>query len=145
MKKFVFVLLLVVSSIALFGCQSSEEVVSYEDGRYRGVYVDSSGVEVVVQFDLVENVVTAISFRALNYSGENYRTSEDPSIVGLRGQYQEAIDYLKDKDIRVALVDLYNPEEIGISDFDAFTGATIRSNKIVSAVRDALNRGVYSY
>lgn len=145
MKKFIFVLLLFVSSTALIGCQSAEEVASYEDGRYRGVYIDSSGVEVVVQFDLVDNVVTAISFRALNYSGVNYRTSEDLNIIGLRGQYQEAIDYLKDKDIREALVDLYDPEEIGVGDFDAFTGATIRSNKIVSAVRDALNRGVYSY
>ncbi len=151
MKKIFFILLLVVSSMTLFGCQSTEDpagpgvTVSHENGRYRGVYIDRDGVEVVVQFNLVDNVVTAINFRALNYRGENYLTSDDPDIVGMRGQYQEAIDYLIDKDIREALVDLYNPGEMGISDFDLYTGASINSNKIVSAIRDALNRGVYSY
>lgn len=40
---------------------------------------------------------------------------------------------------------MYEPGDIVKEEVDGFTGATIRAGKIISAVRDGLNRGVYSY
>ncbi|MCG5517296.1 MULTISPECIES: FMN-binding protein [Ectothiorhodospira] len=43
--------------------------------------------------------------------------------------------------------ELYSPGEVVTenAEVDGFTSATIRSSKVISAIRDALNRGVYSY
>lgn len=123
-------------------------VVSYEDGTYRGVFADSGEFQVGIQFRLTNNVVTSVSFRQLAYRGIDYRTSTDPKIVALRKQHEDLAKYLEGKDIRVSLRDLYKPGDIispvtvGV---DVLSGATLRAGKIVSAVRDALNRGVYSY
>ena len=145
MKKLLIALFALTFVFTLSACASESEV-SYEDGRYRGIYVDRDEVQVVIQFDLEDNTITNISFRWLAYGGVDYREDESETIQAIYDQHQEAIDYLLDTDIRDTLDDLYNPGEIGISDVDDnFTGATIRSNKIVSAIRDALNRGVYSY
>jgi len=144
MKKFFVLFALALVSVALVACDTTEEV-SHEDGRYRGAYIDRDGQEVVVQFDLEDNVVTAFSFRALQYGGANYLDSDDPIISGIGEQHKQAAEHLIGQDIREALTDLYEPGDLDIDDVDGFSGATIRSNKIVSAVRDALNRGVYSY
>ncbi len=144
MKKIIALLAVLMITFLLAACQGESEV-NYENGRYRGVYIDRNEVQVVVQFDLEDNIVTAASFRWLAYSGTDYRASEDETIIGIRGQHVDALQYLVGKDIREALVDLYTPGELGLDDVDGFSGATIRSNKIVSAIRDALNRGVYSY
>lgn len=39
---------------------------------------------------------------------------------------------------------LYDPESL-VDDVDGFTGATLRGSKVISAIRDALNRGVYQW
>ena len=153
MKKILALFAVVLLSFTLAACDNGEEVngeevpeISYEDGRYRGVYIDRDEVQVVVQFDIEDNVVTSASFRWLAYGGTDYRASEDETIIAVRGQHEDALQHLVGKDIREALVDLYTPGELDIEDVsDVFTGATIRANKIVSAVRDALNRGVYSF
>lgn len=144
MKKLMGLLAIVLFAFVLVACQGDDEI-SYEDGRYRGVYIDRNEVQVVVQFDIEDNIVTAASFRWLAYNGTDYRASDDETIIGIRGQHVDALQYLVGKDIREALVDLYTPGELGLEDVDSFSGGTIRSNKIVSAIRDALNRGVYSY
>lgn len=71
----------------------------------------------------------------------NYLKNEDEKIAAVGKQYTDLGDYLVGKDIN-AVLDLYDPAGIA-SDVDGFTGATLRSNKPVSAVFDALNRGVY--
>ena len=144
MKKLLALLAVFVFAFALSACADGE---SYEDGRYRGVYDDQGENQVTIQFDLEDNIIVNIRFRSLDYRGVDYLDDEaNETIQAIKDQHQEAIDYLIGKDIREALVDLYDPEAIGNSDVsDALTGATIRSNKIVSAIRDALNRGVYSY
>lgn len=121
--------------------------VSHEDGTYRGIFADSGDIQVSLQFTLVDNVVTDIRFRWLFYRGIDYRTNpqNDPFILGIRQQYQALIDHLVGKDIRFALKDLYQPGDIVQWEVDGRTGATLRSSKIISAARDALNRGVYSY
>ncbi|QUH25243.1 copper amine oxidase N-terminal domain-containing protein [Serpentinicella alkaliphila] len=120
--------------------------VSYEDGIYRGTF-DYEGIQqVAVQFELKNNVIQNIRFAHLAYKGVDYRAEkEDAKIIGLRTQHEDLINYLVGKDIRVSLKDLYDPGKIVTSQVDAMTGATLRSGKIISAIRDSLNRGVYSY
>ncbi len=119
---------------------------SYQDGTYRGIFADRGDIQVSLQFTLEDNKVTVASFRELYHSGIDYLTTKDYATVqGIREQHQALIDYLKGKDIRHSLDDLYNPGEIATKDVDGFTGATLRSGKIISAVRDGLNRGIYRY
>ncbi len=124
--------------------------VSYEDGTYRGIFADRGDIQVAVQFTLENNRVTAISFRRLFHSGIDYLTGKNyVTVQGIREQHQALIDHLVGEDIRVALGDLYEPGKIVLfnvdkfNDVDGFTGATLRSTKIKSAIHDGLNRGVY--
>ncbi len=144
MKKFLSVLFVFVAVFTLAACEGETET-SYEDGRYRGIYVDRDEVQVVVQFDLEDNIVQSVSFRHLAYGGVDYRDTDDETTQGIAQQHVDAFEYLVGKDIRDYLADLYTPGDLDLDDVDTFSGATIRSNKIISAVRDALNRGVYSY
>ena len=144
MKKILGLLLVFMVAFTLAACDGNDEV-SYEDGTYRGVFIDRDEIQVVVQFTLEDNIVQAVSFRSLSYAGTDYLNTDDEIVEGIAQQHKDAFEHLVDKDIREALVDLYEPGELGLEDVDGRTGATIRSNKIISAVRDALNRGVYSY
>ena len=118
----------------------------YENGTYRGAFLDSGYMQVNVQFTLENNMVKSISFRHLEYSGINYlKEKENKTILGLKTQYQQLADHLIGKDIDKALLDLYKPANVVKEQVDAVSAATLRSTKVVSAVRDALNRGVYSY
>ena len=143
MKKVFGLLIMIAFVFTLAAC--SDDEVSYEDGRYRGIYVDGDEIQVVVQFDLEDNIVESVRFRQLAYGGVDYQDSDDEVIQGMEQQHIDAFEHLIGKDIREHLDDLYEPGELDIDDVDGFTGATIRSNKIISAVRDALNRGVYSH
>lgn len=182
-KTFIFVGILSLVIFSLIALQQPETNISasshevdYEDGTYRGVFIDREEIQVNVQFSLENNVITDINFRRLFYSGTDYLSSEEDIIIGLNEQHQELLDYLKGKHIS-ALNDLYEPGEIvqnevtdtntgatsdedysdeeytdgdssatpNDDEADTYTGATLRSGKIISAVRDALNRGVYRY
>ena len=127
--------------------QSSQvKVKNYEDGTYRGSYVDGGYRQVGVEFKLENNIVTSFSLKHLEYKGINYTTEkEKQTIIGLREQYDQLAKYLIGKDISESLVNLHKPGEIVTNKVDTFTGATLRSGKIISATQDALNRGVYSY
>ena len=123
---------------------------NYEDGTYRGSFIDRGHIQVNLQFTLEDNTVDEIEFRHLAYRDTDYmeEDEEDETIAGLRAQYEEAMNYLIDKDIRESLDDLYEPDEVITENevvADTFTAATVRTAKIRSAVRDALNRGVYVY
>ena len=117
----------------------------YEDGTYRGVFIDQHSIQVNVQFTLKNGVITEAEFRHL-YRDEDYRLgAEHEPYKSVIAQYQEALDHLVGKKLQRHLADLYRPAEIVTTRVDGYTAATIRSNKIISAIRDALNRGVYSY
>lgn len=118
---------------------------SYEDGIYRGT-LGEGYPQVAVQFELKDNVVQNASFRHLYYKDVDYRAEkEDAKIIGLRKQYEELMEYLVGKDVRVSLKDLHNPGAIVTTEVDAVSGATVRAGKVISAIRDGLNRDVYSY
>lgn len=145
MRTFTITVLLITSLFVTVSCTAKPAQVSYEDGTYRGGFIDGNVQQVSLEFSLKNNVVTKAGFRHLEYGRINYRTSEEPVIQGLRGQYQQLLDYLIGKDIRTGLKDLYQPGSIVTENVDAFSGATLRAGKVISSIRDALNRGVYSY
>ena len=153
------------ASFMLLGCDSDEGVVpvdeppvedpaqeepvigdyDYDDGRYRGYYQDRGEEQVGVQFDIEDGLFTGITFRSLAYNGVDYLSAEegDDPYYELAGQHQQAVDYLIGKPVE-AIFDLYSPGDF-VDDIDGFTGATIRANKIFSAIMNGLKRGVYSY
>lgn len=120
---------------------------SFQDGTYRGVFEDRQEMQVNVQFTTEDNVISAIRFRHLAYSDTDFIDTDDETIAGLRDQHIELIEYLEGRDVRTALRDLYEPGEIvgPEHDIDGMTGATLRSTKVISAIRDGLNRGVYGF
>ncbi len=120
----------------------SREIGSYDDGRYRGIYSDRSLEQVGIQFEIEDNVFTDVGFRQLAHGGNDYRGMEEGEpMYALKQLYEEAADYLVGKPLE-AVFDLHSPGDI-IEDIDGFSSATIRSNKIFSAVMDGLNRGLY--
>lgn len=112
---------------------------TYQDGTYRGGYLDNTQVQ--VEFTLKDNKFESIKLRTLGYRGMDYLKSEDATIQAVGGQYSQCIEYLAGKEV-AAIMDLYDPTGIA-SDVDGFSGATIRSSKLISAIFDGLNRGVY--
>jgi uncharacterized protein with FMN-binding domain len=118
------------------------QVKEYNDGMYRGIYADRDEIQVSVQFDLVDNVFSNLSFRQLYYSDTDYRTmAETDPLYGITKQNLQVLEYLNGKPVE-AVYDLYAPGEF-VEDVDTFTGATLRANKILSAINDGLNRGMY--
>ncbi len=128
---------------------------TYQDGRYRGTYQDRGDEQVGIQFHLEDNVITDISFRMLYYAGNDYLDPENEEnewpvedLEVLEEQYNDLIEYLIGKEI-TEIGDLYTPE-LAAADadgtgeiLDTWTGATLRGNKLISAIRDGLNRGIY--
>lgn len=151
MKKFLAFAIFALVAVVLVGCGNGEEErVSFEDGTYRGAFLDRNEMNVGIQFTLEDNIVTAIRHRHLMYRGVDY-LDDDASETekGIAQQHKKAIEYLIGKDIRDALVHLYEPGEYvdfgDYEDVDGFAGATIYSHKEISAIVDALNRGVYRF
>ena len=117
----------------------------FDDGRYRGYYQDRGEEQVGVQFDIEDGVFTNITFRSLAYGGVDYLAAEegDEPYYEMTGQHEQAIEYLIGQPLE-AIFDLHSPGDF-VDDIDGFTGATIRANKIFSAIMNGLERGVYSY
>lgn len=116
----------------------------YEDGTYRGTFIDRDDVQVNVQFTLENNVITSIGYRRLSHRGIDYLEPEDATTEALAEQHLQILEHLEGRDLRYHLDDLYDPSGF-VDDMDGFSGATIRANKVISAIRDGLNRGVYVY
>ena len=117
----------------LFGMDLTNN--NYSNGIYRGAYIDED--ELTVEFTLANNLIKDIKFIALSNDDNNYL--EDGNFKNIKNQYEALINYLKDKDIRQSLNDLYNPSSI-VKDMDQ----KVEVGRVTSAIHDALNRGVYS-
>ncbi|WP_353894024.1 hypothetical protein PRVXH_000798 [Proteinivorax hydrogeniformans] len=121
----------------------SREITEYDDGRYRGIYGDRGEQQVSIQFHLEDNVLTDLSYRHLYHSGIDYRDmDEDDSLYAIVEQHEQLLEYLEGKPLET-IFDLHSPGDF-VEDVDVYTGATIRANKVFSAMMDGLNRGLYS-
>lgn len=140
----------VAAAVALAACARTDKEMKYtpprfEDGSYRGVFIDKDEIQVNIEFSLEDNRVTGIRYRHLRAEGREYLKADDGTREArLRDEYRKLVEYLIGKDIRMHLADLYRPETIA-ADVDGLSAATMRSSKMISAIRDGLNRGVYSY
>lgn len=115
---------------------------AYADGTYRGAYMEDGGEQVALEFTLRDNRFTAVSFRTLQYEGVDYLAGElTAAQEQIAAQFKQLIDYLVGREVS-AVNDLYLPGNIA-GDTDAFSGATLRSPKVISAVWDGLNRHAY--
>ena len=141
-----FGIALPVLAMILVGCgEPGAPIGGYEDGTYRGIFADEDSIQVNVEFTLEDGVVTEASFRHLRRDDDYHLETEEEPYASVIQQYQEALDHLVGNDLQTHLPDLYEPENVVTTEVDGYTAATIRSNKIISAFRDGLNRGVYSY
>ncbi len=135
--------------LALSACdnragRAPAEARRHADGTYRGVFIDRDRIEVNVEFTLRDGVVTAATFRHLRYDDDYHLHASREPYRGVIRQHQDALDYLVGKDLEAHLSDLYDPGTIIPTAVDGYTAATVRANKVISAIRDGLNRGVYS-
>ena len=114
----------------------------YEDGTYRGVFSDSGIQQVSIEFNLEKNTIKNLSYRHLFYKDTDYRKiGADHKLYPVWLQNQQILEYLKGKPL-TAIYDLYKPGDI-IETIDTYTGATVRASKVLSAIKDGLNRGTY--
>ncbi len=121
----------------------SVQLGTYQDGRYRGTYGDGGEQQVSIQFDLRDNTISNVSYRHLQYRDTGFRNlAEGHQFYPIWVQHQQIGEYLEGKPLE-AIYDLHNPAEV-IDDIDTFSGATVRANKVFSAIMDGLNRGIYS-
>lgn len=118
------------------------EAEPYADGTYRGSYMESGSEEVALEFTIKDNVFTEISYRTLQYKGEDYLAADAPEAIALvAGQFQELIDYLVGRSVS-SVNDLYRPGDVA-TDTDVTSAATLRVPKVISAIWDGLNRHAY--
>lgn len=121
-------------------------VKTYSNGTYRGQFINKGEHQVSVEFTLKDGTIDSIKYKVLAYKGLNYLTDQDSAkIQALKSQYDDLINYLKGKSLK-SITSLYVPEKITHNitvDLDTLTSATVRSGKIISAINDALIRGVY--
>jgi|GEM_PF-553938 len=114
------------------------------DGRYRGVFGDGGEMQVNVQFDLRDGTLSNIGYRHLAYRGVDYRAlDEEDDLYPVWVQHQRLAEALEGQPL-TAIFALHAPERLA-EEIDGYSGATLRGNKVHSAFRDALNRGVYSW
>ncbi len=115
----------------------------FDDGTYRGLFEDGGFQQLGVQFTLEDGIIQDVSFRQLFYAETDInRISEDDPMYPIKTQHEQMAAHLEGKPVE-DIFDLFNPQEF-VEDIDTFSGATIRGNKMFSAMKDALNRGVYS-
>lgn len=165
MKKILLLALtvLLVSALSLVGCEELEQAapangeqqgqapaVNTEDGAQAeelklvdGVYRGTYDNEVTARFIVKDNKIDNMMFMTLSYGGTDYRQlKEGDALYPVLVQYNQVLEYLKGKTVSAALVELDKPGDF-ITNVDGFTGATVRTAKVKSAMKDALNRGVY--
>ena len=119
------------------------EAEPYQDGVYRGCYMEDGGEQVALEFTLSDNRFTEIHYTTLQYKNEDYLSSDAETAQGkISAQFGQLLDYLVGKDVS-SVNQLYLPGQIA-SDTDVSTGATLRAPKVISAIWDALGRHAYT-
>ena len=119
------------------------EAEPYQDGVYRGSYMEDGGEQVALEFTLSDNRFTEIHYTTLQYKNEDYLSSDAETAQGkISAQFGQLLDYLVGKDVS-SVNQLYLPGQIA-SDTDVSTGATLRAPKVISAIWDALGRHAYT-
>ncbi|GEM_PF-374809 len=109
------------------------ETKGLNNGVYRGGYIYPD--ELTVQFTLNGNKIENIQYLKLGIEDKDYL--KDDAFKEIRDKYEILLKHLEGKDITTTLNELYTPEKIDGID------STIEVGKVISAIHDALNRGVF--
>lgn len=128
MKKLLLAAILLVGATA-FGAK-------YQDGTYRGAFLDGTEPQVGIQFDLKNDVVTKITYRALAYKGIDYL--KDATVAPMKAEYDALLTYAVGKNVDDVMKAMYTPANIEKA------GATIRATKVRAAVKNGLIHDAYS-
>lgn len=114
------------------------------DGHYRGVFIDRGVIQVNITFDLENGRYTELAYRHLAYRNDDYLAMEEgDELYPVMRQHRQILERLEGEPV-TAIFALYEPERLA-DDIDGYSGATLRGAKIISAIRDGLNRGVYGW
>lgn len=114
------------------------------DGHYRGVFTDRGGIQVNITFDLRDGHIESLAYRYLAYRGVDYLALEEgDELYPVTLQHRQIAERLEGAPI-TRIFALYEPQSL-VDDIDGYSGATLRGAKVISAIRDALNRGVYAW
>ncbi len=114
------------------------------DGHYRGLFIDRGGIQVNIAFDLEDGHFTRLEYRYLAYRDVDYlRLDEGDELYPVLVQHEQIAERLEGEPV-TRIFRLYEPERV-VDDIDGYSGATLRGAKVISAIRDGLNRGVYSW
>lgn len=114
----------------------------YEDGTYRGSYVDGDVNQISIEFVLKDQKFESIKYRALAYKGTDYLDEAATGVIkAVKDQYDQAANALVGKSVSDINI-LYNPTDVA-QDVDTVTAATLRTGKLISALWDGLNRHPY--
>ena len=117
---------------------------TYLDGVYRGNFIDRGHIQVSLQFELRDGHIHDLQYRHLYYRGVDYLDlPEDHELQPVFEQHQQIIEALEGAPL-TDIFRLYEPENV-VDDIDGYTGATLRGAKIMYAIRDGLNLGVYRW
>ena len=117
------------------------EAEPYQDGVYRGSYMEDGGEQVALEFTLSDNRFTEIHYTTLQYKNEDYLAPDSDAAAKVCGQFDQLLEHLVGKTVS-SVSDLYLPGQIA-DDTDVSTGATLRAPKVISAIWDALGRRAY--
>lgn len=116
----------------------------YLDGHYRGNFIDRGDIQVSLTFNLRDGRLSDLNFRHLYYGDVDYLAlDEDEELYAVMRQHRRILQELEGQPLR-DIFRLYQPEDV-VEDIDGYSGATLRGAKIIYAIRDGLNRGVYSW
>ncbi|WP_231613766.1 hypothetical protein [Halomonas sp. BC04] len=114
------------------------------DGHYRGVFTDRGIIQVNITFDLRDGHFESVNYRYLAYRGVDYLALEQgDDLYPVMVQHRQIAERLEGEPV-TRMFRLYEPERM-VDDIDGYSGATLRGAKVISAIRDGLNRGVYSW
>ena len=114
------------------------------DGHYRGVFTDRGIIQVNITFDLRDGRFESVDYRYLAYRGVDYlELEEGDELYPVMVQHRQIAERLEGEPV-TRIFALYEPERM-VDDIDGYSGATLRGAKVISAIRDGLNRGVYSW
>lgn len=114
------------------------------DGHYRGTFTDRGAIQINIAFDLRDGRFESVSFRHLAYRGVDYLALEEgDDLHAVMLQHRQLAERLEGEPV-TRLFSLYEPQRM-IDDIDGYSGATLRGAKVISAIRDGLNRGVYAW
>lgn len=114
----------------------------YANGTYRGFFYEGGIEQVSVQFELVNDTFASVKYRGLGYTDGDYL--DDDATVEQSTVTREYLALARRLEGRTvgSIYDLFQPAE-DETEVDAVSGATCAANKLVSALMDGLNRGVY--